>query len=405
LHKLNLIRLEKDIFSYIYLSMVLIGIMVSAIFTYYNYRRSCFGKLISIQLLLSSYGIGVATLAANDLMIYFPHVFRTGMLILYIIPALIYLALIKGIAKEPFKPGDIIHIVPAILYIINFLPSLTATSEEKKQLISELKYSYYQEGIIFKSYGINLLIIILLLGYIIKIYLKFFHFNQDTIHPSYKKTATIFISYLSIQLMIPVLTSLGFFDCVHRETVAFYAITTIALYTALLFRPKFVYGIETHAEYVATRVDPTELYPSGGNQTKLQEQPTDLIRKPEIDDSGKTFSEEFIKMENYLNKSKDFLKVDFSQKWMMDATGLSSYQIRQILKKEKKCNFSEYINNKRIVYLLEHLRDNPLWRIYDSNTLANESGYQSVNTFYNAFKKVTGTTPKNYVEQMFKIKV
>jgi len=395
--------LEKDAISYLYLSMILIGIVISMIFTYYNFQKGYFGKLISIQLILSAYGIGVATLTANDLMAYFPHTFRTGMLILYIIPALIYLALSKGILKEPFKLLDIIHLLPATLYIVNFLPSFTASTQEKIILINQLKTSYFKEGILFKQSGVNLLIIIVLILYMIKIYLDFFQFGKKPINPYHKTTAKIFISYLGIQLMIPIWNQMGYFDGVNREKVIFYVITTIVLYATLLLRPKFIYGITTVSEQNATLSDsgfvdkPPKLTTNGSHNIP----PLYAQLSKRHDDHDKFISEDLKRIENYLNNSLDFLKTDFSQKMMEKATLFSNYKIRTILKNEKDCSFPEYINKKRIEYLLKKLDNDPKWRLYDSITLANESGYKSVNTFYIAFKKVTDTTPKNYIDQIY----
>lgn len=405
---LIVISLEKDVISYIYLSMILIGIMVTVIFTYYNFRKGCFGKLISIQLMLTSYGVGVVFLTANDLAVYFPHTFRTGMLVLYIIPALIYLALSKGILKEPFKSVDLIHLLPLAIYIVNFLPSFTASSEEKINLINDLKTSYFQEGLLFKSTGINLLIIILLLFYMIKIYLKFFYFRKNSIITYHMTTAKIFISYLGIQLMIPALNVLGYFDGFHREMVVAYVITTIAIYITFLLRPNFIYGIVTEDEQIATKSGSGIINKPNNERTDgLPEKgsPSVPFLERHHDTGEEVIPEDLQKIENYLDSSLDFLQVDFTQKMMVQATGLSSYQIRMALRNYRNCTFPTFINNKRIEYLLEKLSNDPQCRLYDSATIANESGFKSVNTFYIAFKKVTGTTPRNYIVQSYEAKI
>jgi len=131
-------------------------------------------------------------------------------------------------------------------------------------------------------------------------------------------------------------------------------------------------------------------------QTDLHQDRHQAILRDEIKNK-----KEFERIEAYMNESRAYLQDNFSQEMMVKATVLSSYKLRGILKSETGHSFPDYANRKRIQFLLKMLESNKHWRIYNTATLTKEIGYKSVNTFYTIFKKVTGKTPKGYIEKTF----
>lgn len=59
-----------------------------------------------------------------------------------------------------------------------------------------------------------------------------------------------------------------------------------------------------------------------------------------------------------------------------------------------RCNFSQWINNFRVEYILEQIptRD-------DLDKLVNEAGFDSTDTFYRNFRRYTGLPPAKYIKQ------
>ncbi len=75
--------------------------------------------------------------------------------------------------------------------------------------------------------------------------------------------------------------------------------------------------------------------------------------------------------------------------------GISPGYVSQLVNSITKKNFTNYINHYRVEAIKEMIL-NPEFKNYSLLALGLESGFTSKTTFYKAFKKVTGMTPKAY---------
>jgi AraC-like DNA-binding protein len=404
--------MEKDFISFIQLAMVNISLLVAFIFTYYNWRTGWFGKLISIVLFLTTYGVYVSTLAATGMMVNFPHTFRTGLMVLYFIPAGIYIGIRTGFAKVPFHTTDLFHLVPALFYIVNFYPSIFTSAAVKRELINPENMRSFQEGVIFAPYAVLWISEVLLFFYMVKIYREFILQSNTHIKPYHQTTIILLIGFLGIQMMPPLFTILGSYDGQHRlSSMMIYVLTCISFNFILLSRPNIIYGnrIERspfdpkqniHTTSKGSFKSQNKNQVSERLKTGFNNSPKDVIISNHTERFVKT--PEWNKIEKYLEESMAYLDSSFTQQDLINATGLTPFQIRTILKRNSKANFSAYINEKRIYYLLKKLAENPQWRNYKIGSLASQSGFNSINSFYLIFKKVTGIRPKEYIDNINK---
>ncbi|SQB27928.1 DNA-binding transcriptional regulator ChbR [Chryseobacterium jejuense] len=74
--------------------------------------------------------------------------------------------------------------------------------------------------------------------------------------------------------------------------------------------------------------------------------------------------------------------------------------LSEVIKIYKNHNFTSYINELRINYIIKMLYANPIYREYKIAYLAEECGYTTPRVFVNAFKKEKGFTPSYFVEQL-----
>lgn len=61
-------------------------------------------------------------------------------------------------------------------------------------------------------------------------------------------------------------------------------------------------------------------------------------------------------------------------------------------------NFSQYLNELRINYIIPELQANERLRKYTISAIAEEIGFNTSESFSNAFKKITGTLPSYYIK-------
>lgn len=106
-----------------------------------------------------------------------------------------------------------------------------------------------------------------------------------------------------------------------------------------------------------------------------------------------------IKLEKF-EKSEKYLRKDLSLTWMSNNLNTNPKYLSEVIKTYRENNFTSYINELRINYIIRKLYENPIYREYKITYLAEECGYTTPKVFVNAFKKETGFTPSYFVEQL-----
>lgn len=99
-------------------------------------------------------------------------------------------------------------------------------------------------------------------------------------------------------------------------------------------------------------------------------------------------------------KSKRYLKKDFSISILASRLNTNVKYTSEIIKNNKSQNFNDYINTLRIRYISQKLYDDPKYREYKISYLAEACGYSSSQVFVTAFKKVNGVTPSYFIRNL-----
>ncbi|WP_312296801.1 AraC family transcriptional regulator [Chryseobacterium sp.] len=98
--------------------------------------------------------------------------------------------------------------------------------------------------------------------------------------------------------------------------------------------------------------------------------------------------------------SKKYLRKDLSLTWMASNLGTNTKYLSEVIKNYKNHNFTSYINELRINYIIRMLYENPVYREYKIASLAEDCGYATPRVFVNAFKQLTGFTPSYFINQL-----
>lgn len=110
-----------------------------------------------------------------------------------------------------------------------------------------------------------------------------------------------------------------------------------------------------------------------------------------------------IKLEDF-EKSQTYLQQEVSLIYLANQFKTNTRYLSQIIKMHREKNFSNYINELRIKFIMEKLYKDPLFREYKISYLAEYCGYSSREVFFNAFKKETGIPPSYFINQLKEIK-
>ncbi|WP_167606391.1 helix-turn-helix domain-containing protein [Maribellus sediminis] len=100
----------------------------------------------------------------------------------------------------------------------------------------------------------------------------------------------------------------------------------------------------------------------------------------------------------YLEEEKPYLKPDLKMQDMVEATGLSYKRISEIFNTELEKSFFDMVNEYRLQTALRLIREG-YHKKHTLPYLAEQAGFNSKTTFNRTFKKYTGQTPTEYIQQ------
>ncbi len=109
------------------------------------------------------------------------------------------------------------------------------------------------------------------------------------------------------------------------------------------------------------------------------------------------FKELKSKLEVFMQEEKPFLDQNLSILKLAKDLKTNTKYLSYIINTEYKQNFINFINEFRINDVKEHLLSNKM--NYTIEALAQNSGFKSKSSFNNAFKKVLGKTPSEFIKE------
>lgn len=102
------------------------------------------------------------------------------------------------------------------------------------------------------------------------------------------------------------------------------------------------------------------------------------------------------KLEDFEKKRK-FLNSKMCLSLMATQMDTNAKYLRYLLKKNKNSDYTTYINELRISYIVDKLNTDPHYLQYKISYLADEAGFSSHSKFSKTFKKLTKYSPSDYI--------
>jgi AraC-like DNA-binding protein len=109
--------------------------------------------------------------------------------------------------------------------------------------------------------------------------------------------------------------------------------------------------------------------------------------------------EEIKRMLLFIAEKKPFLDENLTLTRLAEQLGMTRNQLSSIINNDLASSFYDFINKYRIEEVKKLIAD-PKNKNFTILSLAFEAGFSSKSTFNNIFKKVTGTTPSKYRENL-----
>lgn len=99
------------------------------------------------------------------------------------------------------------------------------------------------------------------------------------------------------------------------------------------------------------------------------------------------------KILQYMSNEKPYLKPVFSLIDLSNAIGENRQYVSHVINELFQKNFHSFVNSYRINWFIDNYRKKSNYSI---EGMINQCGFNSKSSFYSAFKKVTGKTPKEF---------
>ncbi|WP_294965826.1 helix-turn-helix domain-containing protein [uncultured Flavobacterium sp.] len=99
-------------------------------------------------------------------------------------------------------------------------------------------------------------------------------------------------------------------------------------------------------------------------------------------------------------KAQFYLNSEVSLTTLAAELGINHRYLSYVINKNTEKDFAGYINELRINYIVDRLRNNPSYLKYKISYLADLSGFSSHSRFTTTFKKVTGQSPVDFIRQL-----
>ncbi|MGZ5210182.1 MAG: helix-turn-helix domain-containing protein, partial [Kaistella sp.] len=112
------------------------------------------------------------------------------------------------------------------------------------------------------------------------------------------------------------------------------------------------------------------------------------------------FVENILKQLEDFEKEEKFLDVQISQKSLSEELGTNSTYFSKIINTYKGKNFTLYINDLRLDYIIKHLKNDVKYLNMDVKELASIAGFSSTENFSDNFRRKFDLKPSVFIKMM-----
>ncbi len=396
------------------------GILVLLLIMAYSFRRNrnINRIFLGLSIFFLWYTLFVVVLTITKQILNYPAFHRTGIVSAYLAIPFLYIY-----SRNSFYPGklwrksDWIFLLPAFVYLIDYMPFFIMPSEQK---IAILRENLATEGRMFLAgegwmglSGLYFPLAYVWIAIIMYFQLRLIFINRKLefgFHSSHNRRLFNFIvtiTILYVPTFIPgvfgILLKLSWFNPnfiglsfgLSLSAVSIYLFISPDILYGFLPEKKFSIPVTSEQQQVVTEQIP--ILPSPPMEEKLlteSEQNSDIESSIlQSMDSDEEIAAEVKIVGEHMNEQKPFLQQGFTIQDLSNQTGIPVYQLSPLINGQFKMSFTNWVNRFRIEYFIDLVPENPQLTM---EALSKKAGFISRSTFINAFKKEKGTTPREF---------
>jgi AraC-like DNA-binding protein len=327
-----------------------------------------------------------------------PHLARTAILVSLLMMPFSYFYVLLNTKPRNLRYSDLLHLVPALIYCIDYLPFFMKSGEEKLAIMQSLSDIQLRlsanEGWFMPEFGHTIIRNLQVVGYCVAQTILVGQAVRKPGHP------VVFDNPVLITWMKVLIGSQFVFFLFPMIALVIWGTTTAAAFSNLgpllvsvvqtyflVYEPRVLYGTSQYFSRTAAVAESPDM-PVEQLEEEYEISP-ELLSNEQMNEVGRV-------LEQHMASSRAYLRAGYKLIDLSQETGLPVYKISFYVNRSKGVNFFGYLNKYRIEHCLEKFASGE----HKSKTLealAEECGFQSRTTFIRAFKQYTGLTPSEYI--------
>jgi AraC-like DNA-binding protein len=161
--------------------------------------------------------------------------------------------------------------------------------------------------------------------------------------------------------------------------------TILFVSLSILFKPSILYGIRGWVNPAVAERTESELPAQPSQAENIEKKKSYLTAE-----QGEAMKSA---LEAHMRDKKPFLKPGYSIAQLSQELNIPSYQLSGFINQAYTKNFNELVNEYRVDYLVNQLKDKESLSQFTLEAIGREVGFNSRAAFIAAVRKVTGRTP------------
>jgi len=385
--------------SSIQLITIAAGFTLALIFWNKAGDKNIANRFLSVSLFSISIWSILTFLTESTLITRVPHLYRLEVFFALLYMPFSYLYARCVIDRKTFGVSDLVHIFPAVLFLLDTVPSYALPIEQKSAIIQREIVGDVEglSGWIFPAGYQSLLRNVLIAFYWLlqsSILLRFYNADvrsRQIESRTWRQWITIYTG-MQLFLFAPYFLGLIFSagEVMLFFTHLFAALTVLFTTATLVYEPQILYGLS-----FATNKNLSE---QALVATLLEDESADSAnrKKTAMVPRGEITLE---RLKRIMEEDRPFLLSAYTVRDLAHELKISPSEVTALLDRLTGLSFNDYLDQQRIFYSQERMRAGDANRL-GLEALSRTCGFADQNAFTLAFKKFTTTTPSVYFQSL-----
>jgi AraC-like DNA-binding protein len=381
--------------SFLALLSTIAGIILSLILLSFPKDKNTPNNILSALFICLSWTTLVGFAVETNSILYVPHLYRTSQLAILVFLPLTWLYVRSIVLKTGLSISDLVHAIPCLFFIIDYLPFFILSATKKNDLIREDLTSYFKsndfdEGWLTPDGFYFYMRFVMMFFYIaLQVRILYLLYARKTgsgrRYDSASRKWLYAFTGLQVFGFVPFMVRLESVDAQWLLVFAVVGFPTLFATFWLFLKPEILYGLHLPKEHekVALGINNGVAIQSNG-----QPQFTSVPEK-----------EFFELLYNHVAQNKKFLQHKYTINQLAAELNTPPHQISNFLNQHMNTSFNDFLNKFRVEYCMERIRHGDAQR-FTLEALSFECGFNNRNSFTTAFKRLTGITPSDFMRHI-----